>query len=293
MPKVLDGFMSANEDEDTMTGQLGATLRSGSQTVIVENDEINGPWKWSIDYTKFRGRGKDATENHVGADGIFELSLDQYGRKTSKSLLFQAKMDWSSDKNLLQQAVQLSTWREASIFINYTETAVEALSIDEVLRSGGVRARAKGIISLGEALADYFIQCKIGDTELAYDPVTRMLRWRSAKEGNFVAVRFSIPHRLRLKIKSPSYKHKFFYKDVVHHTEIHEHRMAATPNEVFAPLLTTTVQKQKKQLQSISSAYHPDKLMSLEQPFLDLLNVRMQEFNAAFAHIERESESNI
>lgn len=45
IPKAVGGFMSANEDEDTMTGNFGACLRTGSHTVNVEKGEISGPWK--------------------------------------------------------------------------------------------------------------------------------------------------------------------------------------------------------------------------------------------------------
>jgi hypothetical protein len=105
---------------------LGSSLRSGLQVINVTNDEINGPWKWSIDYKKFRGRGPNATEFFLGADGILELTLDYGGRKDAKSLLFQSKTEWARDTALLTQAARLSTWREAAIFINYTPSAFYA-----------------------------------------------------------------------------------------------------------------------------------------------------------------------
>ncbi|HEV7949996.1 MAG TPA: hypothetical protein VGP24_09540, partial [Glaciihabitans sp.] len=58
--RAVAGFWSGNEDEDTLTGDLGACLRTGSHTVEVIQDEISGPWKWSMTYSKFRGRGKGA-----------------------------------------------------------------------------------------------------------------------------------------------------------------------------------------------------------------------------------------
>ncbi|UCV17893.1 hypothetical protein [Ferribacterium limneticum] len=292
IPKAVDGFMSANEDEDTMTGQFGACLRTGTHIVNVENAEIDGPWKWSIDYTKFRGRGKDATESFVGADGIIELSIDWSGRKETKALLFQAKMDWQSDKSLLQQAILLSTWREASLFINYTETAIEALSIDAVLRSRGVRSDAKDILPLADALTDYFLQCKIGSTDLAYDAVARQLRWR-AGNGVTVATQFSIPHRLRVKVKAPGYKHKLEWNKLIPKSEIHSHRMAVEPDELIAPLLTSDVPEIKKQMQAISSAYHPDKLGKMDQLSMDLINRRMQEFNEVFSAIKAKAKPRV
>jgi hypothetical protein len=274
-----------------MTGQLGACLRTGTHTVVVDRAEINGAWKWSIDYTKFRGRGKGATENIIGADGIIELSVDWSGRKETKSLLFQAKMDWQSDKSLLPQAVLLSTWREASIFVNYTETVIESFSIDSVLRSRGVRADARDALPIEIALSDYFLACKIGNTDLAYDPVARQLRWR-ASNGITVATQFSIPHRLKVKVKAPEYKHKLEWEKLIPATEIHAHRMEVEPDELIAPLLTSTTVEPKKQLQALSSAYHPDRLGHLDQFFKDLATRRMQEINEVFSEMKAKRKAN-
>lgn len=292
IPSAIKGFMSANEDEDTMTGEFGASLRTGTHTVQVERSEINGPWKWSIDYTKFRGRGKDATEHHVGADGIIELSLDWSGRKRTKSLLFQAKLDWQSDSSLLQQAVLLSTWREASIFVNYTETAIEAFSVDSVLRSRGRRSDAMDALPMADALTKYFLECKVGSTELAYDPVARQLRWR-ATSGVTVATQFSIPHRLRVKVRAPGHKHKLEWDKLIPKSEIHSHRMAVEPDELLSSLLTSATLELKKQVQILSSTYHPDKLGQMEKFFKDLANRRMQEINAAYAEVRGKGKPGV
>jgi hypothetical protein len=290
IPRAVSGFISANEDEDTMTGELGSSLRSGTRTVVVDRAEVNGPWKWAIDYTKFRGRGKNATESYVGADGIIELSLDWFGRKESKSLLFQAKMDWRADASLMEQAVLLSTWREASIFVNYTEATIEAFSIDSVLRSRGKHSDARNPLPFADALTKYFLECKVGNTDLAYDPVSRQLRWR-ATSGVTVATQFSIPHRFRIKVKAPGYKHKLEWDKLIPKSEIHSHRMAVEPDEVLSPLLSDVSVDPKKQLQTLSSTYHPDKLGQVEQFFKDLATRRMQEINAAFAEIKSKSRS--
>jgi hypothetical protein len=146
--KAVQGFWSANEDEDTLTGHLGACLKTGTRTVAVTREEINGPWKWSIDYSKFRGRGRNATESYLGADGILELSLDMGYRRDTKSLLFQSKIDWDNSPDLVEQAIVMSTWREAAIGINYTSTSFDAYSLDSILASRGIKANAKGAITL-------------------------------------------------------------------------------------------------------------------------------------------------
>lgn len=288
--KSVKGFWSANEDEDTMTGHLGACLKTGTHTVEVDDAQINGTWRWFIDYAKFRGRGKGATENRIGADGIIELSLSWAGRTETKAILFQSKLDWKTDDALVKQAVLLSTWREASIVINYREKGFEALSIDSVLQSRGSRANAKDVLPLQEALNAYFLQCKIGNTDLSYDPRSRRLRWR-AQSGITVAAQFSIPHRIRIHVQSPKYKEKFDYEKLVPLSEIHAHRMQVEAEEVLMPLLTTRQALEKKQKQVLSMAYHPDRYGSLEQLFRDLVTRRMQEVNDAFAEVDQRGRS--
>ena len=49
--KAVNGYLSGHEDEDSLTGDLGASLRIGIQTVNVpEDQEVSGPWTWSITY---------------------------------------------------------------------------------------------------------------------------------------------------------------------------------------------------------------------------------------------------
>ena len=116
-PIALEGFSSANEDEDTLIGDLGATLRIKNQTVIVVNDEIGGRWKWGIDYHKFGGRGPRAAEKQLGADGIFELIIDNGSWVQKKSLLFQSKKNWTDDTKLIEQTIKLTTWKEAAFIL--------------------------------------------------------------------------------------------------------------------------------------------------------------------------------
>lgn len=88
MAEVEERFHSAAEDEDTFTGHLGALLGTSERQVLVDGQ----PWYWSIEYTKFRGRGKGATESYIGADGIFEIRVHGIEVAGRKSVLFQSKM---------------------------------------------------------------------------------------------------------------------------------------------------------------------------------------------------------
>src|SRR4051812_40498839 len=91
--RAVDGYESAAEDEDVMTGHLGGLLRIGPQRVHVTQAEVDGDWSWSIEYHKFRGRGDKATESFVGADGILELQVRRPNGVHRKAALFQSKLD--------------------------------------------------------------------------------------------------------------------------------------------------------------------------------------------------------
>src|SRR5579872_6384585 len=111
--RAVEAFPSGEEDEDTLTGQLGLALKIGEQTVNVSG-EVSGVWRWSIDYTKFRSHGQGATEKVIGADGIVELRLNHGQGEERKTALFQAKKNWRNDPALVAQSIRLSTWKEAA-----------------------------------------------------------------------------------------------------------------------------------------------------------------------------------
>jgi hypothetical protein len=85
------GYSSAQEEEDTITGELGGALRTrGVQTVNVTDDQIPGTWRWNINYSKFRSKSGEATESIVGADGILEIRVASPEQEQQKTALFQA-----------------------------------------------------------------------------------------------------------------------------------------------------------------------------------------------------------
>jgi hypothetical protein len=106
--RAVEAHKSGQEDEDTLTGQLGAFLRTPRpQTVTVTADNVLGKWTWLIDYRKLRGRGPNATEHTLGADGIFDLVLTHGGEQSRKGSLFQSKTAADDRKGLLAQLIRL------------------------------------------------------------------------------------------------------------------------------------------------------------------------------------------
>src|SRR5262245_9212649 len=84
-----EGWASGEDEEDTLTGDLGGCLRKKWTTVATKS---KGIWKWQLTYKKFRGRGSKAEEKELGADGIFEIEVEKNdGTGETKGLLFQSK----------------------------------------------------------------------------------------------------------------------------------------------------------------------------------------------------------
>lgn len=286
VPRAVEGYWCSNEDEDVLTGHLGACLRIGSQKVRVlqTQTERPGEWTWSVDYYKFRGRGKDATEHILGADGLFELRLQLGYRTEVKSLLFQAKKDWRSDPGLVAQCIKLSTWREAAFVVNYTPAAFEAFSLDDVLRSRGVKLQDSHARTLEDFLAADFLQCLVGDTDLSYDPKTRKLIWRAAS-GEIVATVFEVKHRIRANVKAPPSSGRDRLDRHIPNSEIHNYRMEAHDEEILSLDAGHSLRDLKAARKNLSLAYHPDHYCEGDELLRQILNRRMQEINGAYDRV--------
>lgn len=279
--KALDGYYSANEDEDTLTGDLFSSLRIKNQEVTVQDDQISGVYKWSINYTKLRGRGADATEKLIGADGIVELELDWGYKKESKSILFQAKHNWSTDTKLIEQCTLLSTWREAAFVLNYAPDKYEAFDLDFIFENRGKKPSKYASKTITDYLGAEFLNCVVGDSELMYDPRKRILRWRSIN-GLTVATKFSIPHRLTIDVKAPIPGKDASYGKLIGQQDIHNYRMEANDDEILSLPHNYSHNELSKAKKKLALLYHPDKYDFLSALEKAILNRRMQEINSAF-----------
>ncbi|HEY1499131.1 MAG TPA: J domain-containing protein [Acidobacteriaceae bacterium] len=276
MAEVEERYWSGAEDEDTFTGHLGALLGTSERKIMVSER----PWRWSIEYTKFRGRGKDATERSVGADGIFEIRVHGIEFEGQKSLLFQSKMGDPHGSEPREQAIRLSNWREAAVFLSYTPAAIKVYSIDDVLGNGG---------ATGTAFADFFLDeylaCNVGDSDLHYDAKARTLRWRD-EQGNSVAARFPVPRRLRISIQSPDTPQTS--ATLIRPEQISEHRMDGSARDRLGVKPHVSADVIKKAKRKIALLYHPDRFPNLADELKAVINRRMAEFNVAYQELIRD-----
>jgi hypothetical protein len=278
--KTVDEFDSAAEDEDVMTGHLGANLTTHARKVHVPDLEIGGTWTWSLTYRKFRGRGPKATEKRLGADGIFELVLNGRGGPQVKSMLFQSKMEGSGDaRGLVTQCAQLTTWREAAAVLSYGPDQFDAFTLDAALGAKGHLPTTSGV-PLADFLADTFVGCEIGDTDLRYHADERMLTWRDTA-GDRIATRFAAKHRLRISVKPPT----FHWSDLhianeISADEIAKHRMAVSDRNMLGLDWEASSAQAKRAQKSITKVYHPDLWQGWPDIVRDAMEARTKEVQA-------------
>ena len=113
-----------------------------------------------------------------------------------------------------------------------------------------------------------------------YDAKSRRLYWRD-NNGLFVAVQFSIPQRIRMHVRSPSWRNRKLVEKIIKPIEIHKHRMEVEPDEVLMPMLSSREVDSKAMRRSLAMTYHPDRYSIYDQLLKDIVNSRMQEVNAA------------
>jgi hypothetical protein len=172
------GYIFGQEDEDVLTGALGQALLSEDRAVV-ENREV---YVWRITYNKFRGRGKNAAEKILGADGIFQIDVrDAEGQiLRRKGLLFQAKKGWQGkDAKLASQASLLAWPPGVAVVINYTPNGYKACLANIVNDAEGDRCKIapEAMKSLTTTLGEDSLLCRVGLQGLFYNPLTKVLEF--------------------------------------------------------------------------------------------------------------------
>lgn len=271
---AVDAHESGQEDEDTLTGQLGYALRTRRTKRVKVDGRV---WTWEINYHKLRGRGPNAAERIVGADGVVEFTLDGIEERFTKSSLFQAK-NGRRNHGLLDQASKLRTWSEAAFFIRYDPTKYTAFGLEDAVKQALRRPHSEEL-PLDEFLMDTFIECLIGDTELHYDPGRRELRWKD-QNGQVVHAAFSIRHSLEIIVRAP--KGPWFHPGTrIDLQEIPDHRMEATDEEILGVARDPTLAQVKRARRDAAKVFHADQYQHLEPGMLRIFDLWMQEKNAA------------
>jgi hypothetical protein len=285
--KAKSTYFSAYEKEDTLTGHIFSKLEMEEQTLLIEDPEIGGTWKWEIAYKTFGGGGKGSTESVLGADGIFELTLQRDNAKVKKSLLFQSKVDWKTrDARLYKQCAKMLVWRGAAVLINYTPEDFETFDIVDILQEGGSRPPTS--ISLENLLGNTFLNCEIGDNDLLYDAFAKKLIWLDQK-NEYVSTQFTLHRRLQIKITAPKQypfeKNKITKK--ILNSDVTAHPLMTGVTDRYSPQNVKTLKELQALRRNVSKAFHPDKHPTLPPQQQTMINNIMRDYNAK---IDKEIE---
>jgi hypothetical protein len=284
--KAVAAHESGQEDEDTLTGQLGMALKTRKRKRVPADNSV---WTWEISYQKFRGRGPKATENITGADGIMEFTIDASEQQYTKSALFQAKNGRGDPRSILAQAAKLRTWEQAAFFIRYERAGYSGFGLQDAVRQVLARSR-EGEMPLANFLMERFVACLVGDTELRYDPESRELTWL-ASENRLVRTSFAVRHAIEIRVIGPKHGYRGNRISV---DELNDHRMDATDEEILGldgDLTSANVRRAKREAAKI---LHSDKHQQLEQGLVRLFDLWMQEKNGAterlFVRLKRKND---
>lgn len=164
--EAVAGYADSAADEDSLTGALGQALR-GSGTIVSSDGR---PLRWTTRYRKLRGRGRNAPEKQLGADGLFEVELeDEEALRSRKSLPFQAKNNASTygDRHLRQQAAQITDLPGGGVVVNYRPEGYVAVDAAAVARGEATR---QAEVPLADALGRDFLGCRRGSAGYLFEP---------------------------------------------------------------------------------------------------------------------------
>jgi len=193
---ATEGWAAGSDEEDTLTGDLGATLRTQGHFQIAANGDT---WLWQVTYKKFRGRGRGAFEKRSGADGIVQVEVTRGSEVHFKGLLFQAKKLGLLNGELESQVKRMEKMApNGSAVFEYRPDSYRAISGHDYLENSSDQAsKAPKLRTLGEFLARDFLSCKYGLRSMHYDASRGLL---NLPDGT--AHRVSLGHRILIEAQS-------------------------------------------------------------------------------------------
>jgi hypothetical protein len=192
---AVQRYADSAADEDAVTGALGQALRGQGELAMPDGRIV----RWATRYRELRGRGRSAPDKHLGADGLFEVEMEDEERDRSrKSLPFQARNAAAGygDSLLRGQAKRLNAFPGGGVVINYRSEGYVA--VDASLVAEGEATR-NSEMPLADALAEDFIGCRRGSTAYLFEPSVGGVL---LVHGSFLTVRRWLPrHRIRTTLR--------------------------------------------------------------------------------------------
>lgn len=192
---AVQGYADGAADDDAVTGALGQALRGQGELALPDGRIV----RWATRHRKLRGRGRRAPEKHLGADGLFEIEMEDDERDRSrKSLPFHARNGAADygDSLLRGQAKRLNAFPGGGVVVSYQPGGYVA--VDARLVADGEATRGSEV-PLADTLVEDLVGCRRGSTAYLFEPSVGGVL---LVHGSFVTVRrWSPGHRIRTTLR--------------------------------------------------------------------------------------------
>ena len=192
---AVRGYAEAADDGEATTAALGRALAGQGQLALADGHAV----RWATRYRRLSGRGGRAPERGLGAEGLFEIEMEDEERDRSrKTLPFHA---WTgapgyADALVRGQAKRLSAFPGGGLVVSYRSAgyaAVDAAAVAEGMATPADEA------DLADVLAREFVECQRGSTLYLFEPSLGGVLF---VHGSFVTVRrWSPRHRVRTTLR--------------------------------------------------------------------------------------------
>jgi hypothetical protein len=192
---ALRGHAEAGDDGEAITAALGRALTGQGEVALVGGGTV----RWATRYRRLRGRGRGAPDRNLGAEGLFEIEMeDEEKDRSRKTLPFQA---WTGTPGYGEalvrgQAKRLNALPGGGVVVSYRATGYAA--VDAGVVAEGYAGRGDEV-DLADVLAQDFLECRRGSTLYLFEP---SLGGVLSVHGSFVTVRrWSPRHRVRTTLR--------------------------------------------------------------------------------------------
>ena len=192
---AVRAYAEAPGDGEAATAALGRALAGQGELALADGRIV----RWATRYRKLSGRGGRAPERNLGAEGLFEIEMeDEEKDKSRKTLPFTA---WTGTPDYAEallrgQAKRLHAFPGGGVVVSYRPAgyvAVDAGLVAEGDATGGDE------VDLAHVLAKDFVECRRGSTLYLFEP---SLGGVLLVHGSFVTVRrWSPRHRVRTTLR--------------------------------------------------------------------------------------------
>ncbi len=195
---AVQGYTEAADDSEAATAALGRALAGQGELALADGRIV----RWATRYRRLSGRGGGAAERNLGAEGLFEIEMeDEEKDRSRKTLPFRActGAPGYGDTLLRGQAKRLSSYPGGGVVVSYRSSGYVAVDAGAVAEG---HATWSDEVDLADVLGRDLVECRRGSTLYLFEPSLGGVLF---VHGAFVTVRrWSPRHRVRTTLRFSS-----------------------------------------------------------------------------------------